>query len=285
LRETKKAFRNTQKVRPSTSADEEKRAAKHTQIQAAHRVYLNKAQEMVDKGKCTVVHLIEKGDLLLMGTRLLVETLTQWIRDAERQIGQIERRVLNGEVIPHDEKVFSLFERHTEWICKGKAGVPVELGVRVCVLEDQHQFILHHRVMWKETDDKVAVVMVAQAQEHYPDLKQCSFDKGFHTPSNQAELKTMLEHVVLPKKGRLSESDKAREGDDVFKQARRQHSAVESCINNLEQRGLDRCYSYGRDGFERHVALAVVACNLHRIGLVLQRREKARLQKTERRAA
>jgi hypothetical protein len=43
--------------------------------------------------------------------------------------------------------VFSLFEGHTEWINKGKAGVPVELGLRVCILEDQNGFILHHRVM------------------------------------------------------------------------------------------------------------------------------------------
>ena len=55
--------------------------------------------------------------------------------------------VLAGETIPHEEKVFSVFEEHTEWISKGKAGVPVELGLRVCVLEDQHGFILHHRVM------------------------------------------------------------------------------------------------------------------------------------------
>ena len=67
-----------------------------------------------------------------------------------RQIDQIERRVLKGEVIPHEEKVSSIFEEHSEWISKGKAGVPVELGVRVCVLEDQYQFILHHRIMWSD---------------------------------------------------------------------------------------------------------------------------------------
>jgi hypothetical protein len=50
-----------------------------------HRAYLNKARERVEKGKCTVVHLIEKGDQVLTGTRLVVETLTQWIRDAERR--------------------------------------------------------------------------------------------------------------------------------------------------------------------------------------------------------
>ncbi|MCF6212201.1 MAG: ISNCY family transposase, partial [Gammaproteobacteria bacterium] len=58
---------------------------------------------------------------------------------------------------------------------------------------------------------------------------------------------------------------------------------VEACINNLEIRGLNRCLSYGRDGFERHVALSIVATNLHRIGLLLQRKELARLRRNERR--
>jgi len=62
---------------------------------------------------------------------LEVEQIEHYIQHAQRQIDQIDRRVLNGEVIPHDEKVFSIFEEHTEWVCKGKAGVPVELGVRV----------------------------------------------------------------------------------------------------------------------------------------------------------
>jgi len=65
-------------------------------------------------------------------------------------------------------------------------------------------------------------------------------------------------------------------------QARRQHSGVEACINNFEVRGLNRCLSYGQDGFERHVALSIVATNLHRIGLLLQRKELARLHRTAR---
>ena len=48
------------------------------------------------------------------------------------------------------KKVFSIFEEHTEWISKGKAGVPQELGLCVCILEDQHGFILHHHVMEKQ---------------------------------------------------------------------------------------------------------------------------------------
>ena len=77
--------------------------------------------------------------------------MQRFIDHGWRQIDQIRRRVIEDERIPHEEKVFSVFEEHTEWVSKGKAGVPVELGLRVCVLEDQFGFILHHRVMEQQT--------------------------------------------------------------------------------------------------------------------------------------
>ena len=107
----------------------------------------------------------------------------------------------------------------------------------------------------------------------------CSFDKGFHSGANRAELEDLLEVSVQPKKGRLSQADQAREGAAEFRAARRAHPAVESAINNLEQRGLDRVLSRGADGFERMVGLGVLAANVHRIGLVLQRRERERLRR------
>ncbi len=61
--------------------------------------------------------------------------LDTFVQHTQRQIDPIQRRVLQDETIPHKEKVFSLFEPHTEWISKGKAGVPVALGLRVCVVE------------------------------------------------------------------------------------------------------------------------------------------------------
>lgn len=67
---------------------------------------------------------------------ILLAELKEFCAHAERQIDQITRRVIKGEKIPHEAKLFSWFEPHTEWINKGKAGVPVELGVRVCILEE-----------------------------------------------------------------------------------------------------------------------------------------------------
>ncbi len=253
-KQVKKLFRRTQKVRYSNSKNEQKREEKIQQVHTTYRAYLDVAQFYVNKGKQTQKTLAARGHVVQ------VMLLSQWIAAAERQIDQIDKRVLQDKVIPHEQKVFSIFEPHTEWICKGKAGVPQELGVRVCILEDQYQFILHHQVMWQNTDDKVAVSMVAQTQERHPQLRQCSFDKGFHSPENQRHLGELLDNVILPKKGRLSQIDKAREYSDAFISARHQHSAVESCINNLEHRGLDRCCNFPNYGLTKpHFSLSFLS--------------------------
>ena len=198
---------------------------------------------------------------------------------AARQIDQIRRRVIEGQVIPHAEKVFSIFEPHTEWVNKGKAGVPVELGLKTAIMEDQFQFILHHRVMQHEVDEQVATAMVLQTQQRFADFVACSFDKGFHSPSNQSELKQHLELLALPRKGKLSQAAQQIEAAPEFVQARRKHSAVESAINALQVHGLDKCPDHGIAGFKRYVALAVVARNIHRIGAILKQQEQKREQR------
>ena len=277
LRTFKKNYRQIQRLKHSTSKDEDKREAKKEEIKEAHRVYIDQAELFVQRAHATRQRLNKDYGVPL----ILLAELDGYLKHAERQIDQIRRRVLQGENIPHEEKVFSIFQPHTEWISKGKAGVPVELGLRVCVVEDQYRFILHHQVMEKTTDDQIAVSIVKQAQTRFPSLKAVSMDKGFHSPSNQTQLKEMLELVVLPKKGRLSEVDKARESDSEFVHLRRQHSAVESAINALEAHGLDQCPDHGIDGFKRYVSLAIVARNVQRLGAVLREQEK--LQEERRR--
>ena len=200
----------------------------------------------------------------------------EYIRHAERQIDQIRRRVVLDEKIPHEEKVFSIFEPHTEWISKGKAGVPQELGLRVCVLKDQYGFILHHLVMEQLTDDKVAVAIAQGAKDRFTNLAGSSFDKGFHSPYNRTELAKILDYVILPKKGRLSATEQKIEQSEEFVESRRKHSAVESCINALENHGLDRCLDHGLHGFKRYVALSVLARNIQILGHLLQQKELKR---------
>ncbi len=233
------------------------------------------AQHYLDKARATLARLEERGFAAELDIALKLE-IEGFMQHAIRHIDQTKRRVILGEAIPHAEKVFSIFEPHTEWICKGKAGVPVELGVKVCILEDQHQFILHHQVMDKRTDDQVAVSMVTEAKRRFADLNACSFDKGFHSPANQAALTARLELVALPRKGKLSRHAQAVEHSEAFINARRQHAAVESAINALEVHGLDRCLDHGIQGFKRYVAMAVLARNIHRIGAILKQQEQKR---------
>ena len=83
--------------------------------------------------------------------------------------------------------------------------------MQVCILEDSHGFILHSQVMRNTTDEKLAVPMVKATQEKFPSFNACSFDKGFHSPANQTDLKALIGQVVLPKKGKLSKADQERE--------------------------------------------------------------------------
>ena len=74
--------------------------------------------------------------------------------------------------------------------------------MRVCIVEYQYRFILHHTVMEQTTDDQVTVPMVKETQARFSGVHSMSFDKGFHSPANQTALREMLPMVVLPKKGR-----------------------------------------------------------------------------------
>jgi transposase, IS5 family len=274
-------MRKIQNLKHSTSKDPAKREAKKAEISQAHREYIEKAQDYLTRARVTRAELEEAAKSSLMLSFTLKE-LDEFISHAERQIDQTRRRVLEGETIPHDEKVFSLFEPHTEWIVKGKAGVPVELGLAVAVVEDQNRFILNHRVLEKTTDSEVAVPLIEETRERFGPLKSASFDKGFHSPANQDDLKELVGRLVLPKKGHLSAEERELQMDPEFVRLRRQHSAVESAINALEQHGLDRCLDEGIHGFKRYVALAVVSRNVLRVGQVLRQQELELLRKRSR---
>ncbi len=274
LKKVKQLFRKAQKLKASTSKDDRKKEKRGKLIIAAHIAYLQLAGALIVRAKEALLSITSPSIVV----HLKMEEIAKYIAHAERQIDQIRRRVLEGETIPHNEKVFSIFEEHTEWISKGKAGVSQELGLKVCVIKDQFGFILHHRVMQNETDDQIAVLIVKETKDRFNELSLCSFDKGFHSPGNQKQLPQILDKVILPRKGKLSAINKVIENSDEFKEARRKHSAVESSINALENHGLDRCLDHGLHGFTRYVSLAVLARNIQIIGHILQQRQLAELQ-------
>ncbi len=234
--------------------------------------YLNRCQEFIERAESTLRILVEEFD-----RPPCVAVIDYYLYYARLHVDLVDRRLLKGEKIPQSEKVFSICQPHTRWISKGKSGTPVEFGVPVCILEDQHGFILHHEVMWQGTDADYAVPMVEATQRAYPQLRGVSFDRGFHSVTNR-RLDELLDYNGLPKKGGLGQADRQRESEEVFVAQRRHHPAVESAIDNLEHRGLDRVRTHGADGFARTVALSVLTLNIHRMGLLLRRKQKKRLR-------
>ncbi|MCP3924319.1 MAG: ISNCY family transposase [Desulfobacterales bacterium] len=213
----------------------------------------------------------------------VISNLYYFIAGTEYVCDLAKRRMLEGEKIPHSEKVFSLFEPDTEMINRGKVPIPYEFGHRVMIVEDEAGFILQSKVMdIGMTDEKILVDMMKDLQARYENrICSASFDKGFWSPSNLKELCKIVKIACLPKKGRHAEADKLREGSTEFGDARKKHSGVESAIHALVSgNGLGRCRDKGVDGYRRYVALGVLGRNLHTLGrlLISKKREERGLK-------
>ena len=268
LKKFQSSYNRLSKMRHSNSQKESQKEKRRQEIEDAVRDYLKLAQAHLLKAKVLYKYLDDEQpefELYMDYTELF--------------INQISRRVLNGETIAPDEKVYSIFEPHTEWICKGKAGVRQELGVKVCIVEDQFGFILNHRIMYKEQDKDIAFEMTRDTQKLYPTLRSISFDKGFYSKkddngnNNQSNIQALNITAHLPVKGHRNKEAQERENCTEFITARKQHPAVESAINALESHGFDRCPDKGTQNFERYAAMAVSASNIHHIGAIIMARE------------
>ena len=231
--------------------------------------YLDTARLFLDKLKK------EKPNLPLGDTRdfVLQQELEYYQSMLEKHIDLVERRIIKGETIPHQEKLFSIFETYTEWITKGKQNPGVELGKNFQVTTDQFHLIVDYRIMEHEVDKSCVIPLADRVLPRFK-VGSWSFDKGFYSKDNKELLGLFIHHLVMPKKGKLNQKEKEQESERAFKKARGQHSAIESNINELEHRGLDRCPDKGYAHFKRYVGLGVCAYNLHRIGAELMRQAR-----------
>jgi hypothetical protein len=195
-----------------------------------------------------------------------------------KQLDLVERRWLREEKIPHAEKIFSLFEPHTEFIKKGKLFPPVELGHKLLLTTDQHELIVDYRVMDQqpnERDESIGVADRLTGRYGTGNILSLSFDKGFTREEDRQLLELYIPEVIMPKRGRRSQREQEREQARSFQALRRRHQAIESDINALEHHGLNRCLDKGLSGYKRYVGLGVLAYNLHKIGKQLLDKKRA----------
>ena len=249
---------------------------KEQRIEHAVRSYLSKARALLYKLERSkeILPIADITDMLIM------LELDRFIELLDKHIDLLERRIIKGEEIPHDEKLFSIFEEYTEWITKGKLHPNVELGKKLAITTDQYNLIVDYRIMDHQSDSEI-VKTLAERLTSLSTIKSWSFDKGFWHKDNKELLEERVEKVIMPKKGKCNKQEQAEEGQRYFKRLRNKHSAVESNINELECRGLDRCPDRGYPNFKRYIGLAVAAYNLRRIGQELIAIQRQYLQSIE----
>jgi len=261
---------------------------KETLKKQSVKIYLQHTQSLVDRCQFILDHIIT-----LPASPTVIEALVdlQRYKDyAKKMIDLTRRRLIEDQVIPAGEKIYSIFEPHTEWITKGKLNKKVELGHLLLITTDAHQFIVDYKIMEDGRDPSQIPYLLQRIKEKFKEQKifSHSFDKGFYSKDNLKTLEQSgIQEVIMPKKGKLNKEEKLREGTKQFKQLRYAHSAIESNINMLEHHGLNRCADKGLHGYKRYVGLSVLAYNLHILGNCLialekQKEKKQRKKKPER---
>ena len=182
------------------------------------------------------------------------------------------RRVLQEETVPNSEKLFSIFETHTQLYKRGKPAEPVQFGRQILVYEDGAGFVTHAYLLPRDKDDHdVVVEQTRKLQKRLAGrIRRASFDRGFHSPENQEELAKIVEHACVPMPGPHQAARQEAEATVAFRQARQRHPGIESAINALESgNGLGRCRDRTERGFSRYLQLAVLGRNLHVLGKLL----------------
>jgi len=195
---------------------------------------------------------------------------TEQVRETAR------RRVLNGETVPNMEKLFSIFEPHTQLYKRGKAGAPVQFGCMALVYEDAAGFIAHSYVLSRGELERDMIIPQTKIVKKLlkGKLKGVSFDRGCHSPENQSGLAALLEEPCLPMPGATQAAEQERVATVSFRQARQHHPGVESAIGALQSgNGLERCRDRTELGLKRYVALGVLGRNLHVLGKLLIARQ------------
>ena len=278
-RSLKNQFRSLSKACQSRAKKKEKN------VEEKVTEYLRLARKLNDKIVNSKETIYEGLTLSQTLARLL--QLDYFHRMLTKHIDLVERRLVKGEKIPHEEKLFSIFEPHAEWLQKGKANNIVEIGHNILVATDQFDFILCHKVLIKQADVEQPIPLADKLISLYGEqsLYSISFDKNFWKKENKEILQLAIEKVIMPKKGYKNKIEQEEESTKEFKKLRNNHSGVESNINCLEHHGLNRCPDKGQKGFIKYAAIGVLAYNLHRLGMALITQKEKRQQKEQLRKA
>jgi hypothetical protein len=238
---------------------------KEERVKDAAQKYLQKAKALDRKVNSTIAMYVAKSDMELA----IILQLQYFHEMLAKHIDLVERRLIKQETIPHSEKIFSIFQTYTEMIKKGKMHPSVEIGKKLAITTDQYHLIVDWQIAENQTDNQLTIPIAERVCKKYT-VESLSVDRGFSDKQDKAILEEWIPEVIMPKKGKRTKAEKAEEDAPVFKKLKNKHNAIESNINELEHRGLNRCPDRTRKSFDRYIALSITAYNLHKIGRELQ---------------
>ena len=180
-----------------------------------------------------------------------------------RVLSQAERRTLNEEKVPVEDKVVSIFEEHSDIIVKDRRqtyyGHKLNLATGAsglildCIIEDGNP-----------ADASRAVTLVERQEEIYDRVpRQVSFDGGYASKKNLQEIKGLgVKDVSFSKKRGLKVDDMVK-STWVYKRLKRFRAGIEAGVSFLKRCfGLDRCTWRSLESFHSYVWGSVVSANL-----------------------
>jgi transposase, IS5 family len=259
----KKVYRRTANIHQKKGMNYQRR------LEVATRQYLDKSKDLATRIELTLESIKEEGSLKLTVLKIELEYYKSMLDKYRDLLG---RRILKGEIIPHAEKVFSIFEPHVEWLQKGKQNKKVELGHNTLITTDQFHFIVDHKVLIGEPDSSQPMHLTQRLKTRFTagyQFMSISFDRGFYSVLAKQNLEQDFCQVVMPKKGKKTAWQEEQELNKSFVAYRNKHSAVESNINELEHSGVNKVPDKGLHGFKNYVAMGVLAYNIKRLGILV----------------
>jgi len=194
------------------------------------------------------------------------DLLSHYLPIVKKIIDQADKRVFHGIMPAADEKIYSLFEEHTELLKRGKAGKPIEFGHKILLAQTGEKFIHHYRVFPKRQEDKDLLVPAIKAHEKLfgvgPDV--LAADKGFYENMEQIlKLEDKITTVSICKKGRRNQQEYERESSEEFKDGQRFRAGCEGSISVLKRAfNLGKCLFKGFKNYATSVGCAVFCHNL-----------------------
>ena len=199
-------------------------------------------------------------------TQKLIQVFEIFIPRIKQVIEQTNRRVVNQEKVPSSEKIVSIFEPHTDIICRGKINVDVEFGHKVWLDEVDGGIISNYRILKGNPHDTQQ--LIPSLDQHIENFgsppKTMTTDRGVYSQTNENYAVILgVKQVILPKGGYRSKERIKQERKRNFKKARRWHNGVEGRISFLKRCfGLQRCLYKGEEGFSRWIGWGIIAHNL-----------------------